>query len=152
MYQLFAKHMGRRFYGKLNEHDYEWIVQRYAEHMPLGHRHEGRDALGGTRHSADAARRWFQRLFTLIPTLHVDIREVVAKGWPWHVVVATEWVASGTCADGQPYHDEGLQVVHVKWGRIRGARWYHDTQGVAEACRRMARNGVAEADAPPIED
>jgi ketosteroid isomerase-like protein len=152
MYQYFAKFQGRRFYGKLNEHNYEWIVQRYADHMTLGHKHDGSDALGGTRHSPAAARRWFQRLFTLIPDLHVEIRDSVAKGWPWHVVLATEWTARGTCADGEPYYDEGVQIVHVKLGRIVGARWYHDTKRVAEACERMARNGIKEAAAPPIED
>ena len=152
MYQLFATHMARRFYGKLNEGDYEWIVQRYAPHMTLGHKQEGNGALGGTRHSPAAAHRWFQRLFTLFPGLQVEIVQVIGKGWPWHVMVMTEWVATGKCADGQPYHDTGVQVVHVKWGRIVGAHWYHDTQGSEEACQRMAKNGITEAAAPPIED
>jgi ketosteroid isomerase-like protein len=152
MYHLVARQMARRFYGKLNQGDYEWIVRRYAPHMPFGHKQEGNGALGGTRHSPAAAHRWFQRLFALIPTLHVEIKEVIGRGGPWHVALMIEWVASGTCADGQPFHDTGVQVVHIRWGRIIGARWYHDTQAVAEACQRMAQNGIKEADGPPIED
>jgi ketosteroid isomerase-like protein len=152
MYHRFVWHQIRKFYGKLNQGDYEWIVRGYAPHMPLGHRYGGNGPLGGTRHSSAAAGRWFQRLFTLFPTLHVEIKEIIVKGWPWNVVAAVQWVASGKCADGQPYHNEGVQVVRVRLGRIVGSRWYTDTQKLAEACQRMAQQGIKEAAAPPIED
>jgi ketosteroid isomerase-like protein len=152
MYHLIVRHMVRRFYGKFNRGDTEGIVRAYSPRLPFGHTFAGTHALGGTRHTAKMATRWFQRLFTLFDPLHVDIREILVKGWPWKTTIMVLWVDNGTCADGQPYHNEGIQVIHLRWGRIDGVYIHLDTQKVAEACQRMAQAGIPEAAAPLIED
>jgi hypothetical protein len=41
-------------------------------------------SLGGSRHTRDAMRRWFERLFRLFPDARFELRAVAVDGWPWN--------------------------------------------------------------------
>jgi ketosteroid isomerase-like protein len=53
---------------------------------------------------------------------------------------------------GEPYVNDGVHWIHLRWGKVSGFHAYLDTQRVAEACAEMARLGVSEAAAAPIID
>lgn len=152
MYHFIVRWMVRRFYAKFNRGNYKGIVNGYSPYLPYEHTLAGTHPLGGIRHRASEAKHWFKRLFTSFPSLHVSIKEILVKGGPWNTVIVVLWADAGICADGQPYKNEGIQVVRLQWGRIGGVHFHLDTQKVAEACERMAAAGIPEADAPPIED
>jgi ketosteroid isomerase-like protein len=112
----------------------------------------GDHPLGGERHSREAVKRWFERLERLFPHHEFEVRRVAARGWPWDTWVAVQWTARLRPAAGDPYVNEGAHWVQIRWGTITRFHAYLDTQRVAEACRRMAAEGIAEADAPVIGD
>ena len=100
----------------------------------------------------EATRRWYMRLFALFPDLTFDIKQVLVRGWPWETVVTIEWTDRATARDGQPYANEGVHVMHLRWGRVVRFRVYTDTQRIVETCRRLGQHGVGDALAAPIVD
>ena len=114
------------------------------------HTFAGDHALGGTRHSREAMRKWFGRLYRLFPGLDFEVKRVLVGGWPWRTVAMVEWVDRARPADGVPYENEGTHVLRFSWGRLVGIHAYPDTQRVAEVCDRLAKAGIEEAAAPPI--
>lgn len=107
--------------------------------------------MGGERHSRDAVRRWFERLFRLFD-LRFDVRRVLVAGPPWDLLVGVEWIAHVTPKAGEPYVNEGAHIIRIRRGRIVYFHAYEDSQKVADACRRMADAGIEEAAATPIVD
>jgi len=150
MYQIIFQHMARQAFEDLNQGKYEPILKSIASCFT--HTFSGDHALGGTRHTAEAMRCWFERLFRLSPGLHFDIKAILVEGSPWNTVVAVEWVDQFTALDGQPYSNEGVHVLRFLWGRIVEIHAYLDTQKVEAFMQRLAAVGIDEAVAPPIED
>jgi ketosteroid isomerase-like protein len=148
MYRALIARIVRAVFERLSEGDYRWGLRAIAP--DVHHRFAGEHPLGGERHSREAMERWFERLFRLFPKLKFRVREVVAKGWPWNTVVAVEWAADVTPAQGQSYENKGAHFMRIRWGRVTHVHAYEDSQLVAEACRRMAVSGIEEAAARPI--
>ena len=112
----------------------------------------GDHALGGERHSIEAVRAWFERLFRLFPSLEFSIHRMTSHGVPWNIWVAVEWSAKATPAAGDAYVNRGAHWINLRKGRVVYFHAYEDSQAVALACDRMAALGIAEAAAPPITD
>jgi len=148
MYHAIVRRQARRTFSALSAGDYEAGLRAVAP--DVHHVFAGDHAIGGERHSRDAMRRWFERLFRLFPKLEFEVREVVSRGWPWNTVVAVEWRDRVTPAVGEPYAAEGTHVIRIRWGRATYIHAYVDSQLVADACRRMAQQGIEEAAAAPI--
>jgi len=53
-------------------------------------------------------------------------------------------------ADGNPYHNDLVQLLWLRWGRAFQVRTVIDTARLSEACRRLASVGILEASAPPV--
>ena len=111
----------------------------------------GDHPLAGERHSRDAVRRWFERLFCLFE-LRFDVRRIIVSGPIWNTVVAVEWIAYVTPKAGAPYENQGAHIIRIRRGRVVYLHAYEDSQKVAEACREMAIAGIAEAGTAPIID
>jgi ketosteroid isomerase-like protein len=151
MYHAFVRRRIRNvFIGELSRGDYAAVVRRTAPDVV--HSFPGDGALGGTRHSRDALRSWFERLFRLFPALRFDVEEVSVAGWPWRTVVAVRWRDWGTAADGQPYENAGCEVFEIRWGNATRISQYLDTKAIHDGLQRMAAAGIREAAAPPILD
>lgn len=150
MYRLIVERRVRRVFAQLGAGDYQSSVAQFPPH--LSHHFPGEHALGGTRHTPAAMRRWFERLFAIFPDLHFEIRAVLIRGWPWHTIAAIEWTDRAILPDGSSYENDGVHIMHLRWGRVVSIRPYLDTQAVADACARAARGGVAEGMAAPIGD
>ena len=150
MYRGFVERRVRETFRRLSEGDWEAQVAQMPSE--LVHVFPGDHALGGVRRTPEGMRRWFGRLYAIFPDLHFEVKRVVVRGWPWDTHVAVEGVDRATPTDGVPYVNEGTHFLRLRRGRLVYLRAYCDTQKVAEVCERLARMGVAEAAAPPIEE
>ena len=150
MYRRFVERRVRETFRQLSEGNWEAQVGQ----MPPGlvHVFPGDHALGGVRRTPEGMRKWFRRLYEIFPDLGFEVKNVLVRGWPWDTHVAVEWVDRATPADGVPYVNEGTHVLRLQRGRLVYLHAYLDTQKVAEVCERLARQGMAEAAAPPIEE
>jgi ketosteroid isomerase-like protein len=140
----------RATFRRVGQRDYETLLEQTAPSVL--HVFPGEHALGGTRHTRDSLRRWFERLFVLFPELRFEIKEVAVRGWPWDATVMVQWENRGRACDGQPYANQGAHVLRLRWGRLVYLHEYLDSQRVAAVCRRLAREGVSEAAAKPVTD
>ena len=151
MYRWIVSRRARRAFRLVGEGNYEEILRSVTP--SIEHTYRGDNAVGGTRHSVDAMRRWFERVYRLFPKFHHEVKDVLVKGWPWNTVVAVPWTAHATCLiDGEAFEADGVHVVRFVWGRITEIQGYPDTEKYTSFCRHMAGHGMREADAPPIED
>jgi ketosteroid isomerase-like protein len=140
----------RATFRLIDQQDYETLLEQTAPSVL--HVFPGDHALGGTRHSRDALRRWFQRIFLLFPELRFEVKEVAVRGLPWDATVMVQWENRGRACDGQPYANQGAHVLRLRRGRVIYLHEYLDSQRMAEVCRRLARRGLSEAAAEPVTD
>lgn len=150
MYAFFVRQKIRNIFECLNRGDYETVLKGASP--SITHTFSGTHALGGTRHSIEAMRQWFQRLYLLTPGINFELKDIAVSGSPWDTTIAVEWVDKATPADGSPYINEGVHIIKMQWGKVVYLHAYLDTQIVETLCERLAANGLAEAGAPPIED
>jgi ketosteroid isomerase-like protein len=151
MYHAIVRGKLRRVFEQLNRREFAAMPGLFA--TPAEHAFPGDHALGGTRRTAASIRRWYeQRLPQALPDLRFEVDHIVISGWPWHTVAAVEWRDSGTALDGQPFANQGVHVVTLRWGKVASLHIYCDTQMLAEVLQRNARHGAAEAAAWPIND
>ena len=150
MYHWMVRRLVRGTFAALSRGDYESVLRGVSPSVT--HTFSGTHALGGTRHSVDGMRRWFQRLYRLSPGLCFEIKNIAVSGWPWDTTVAVEWVDRATPADGTAYVNEGVHVIKLRWGKVVYLHAYLDTQLTEALCRRLGAFGLEEATAPPIED
>lgn len=150
MYTYFVRQFVKRTFESLNDGDYESVLKGVSPSST--HTFSGTHALGGTRHSVEGMRHWFQRLYLLSPKLEFEIKNIVVSGFPWDTTIAVEWVDTAMPADGSEYVNEGVHVIKMRWGKAVYIHAYLDTQLVEALLKRLSAYGIAEASAPPIED
>jgi len=150
MYKAIARRRARDTFEALSRGDWEQTLRDVAE--DVHHVFPGDNAFGGERHSKEAMRRWFERLYRLIPELEFEVRQVSVRGWPWDMAVAVEWTDSGRAADGEPYENEGAHWIRVRRGKATYIHAYLDTEKVTAIANRLQAAGFAEAGEPPITD
>ena len=140
----------RATFRQIGQRDYETLLEQTAPSVL--HVFPGDHALGGTRHTRDGLRRWFERLFLLFPELRFEVKEVAVRSLPWNATVMVQWENRGSAYDGQPYANQGAHVLRLRRGRLIYLHEYLDSQRVAEVCRELVEQGVSEAAAEPITD
>ena len=102
--------------------------------------------------AVDGARRWFERTYRLFPGLRHDVKEILVRGGPWNTVVAVQWVGHVKSPKlEEALEFEGVHVVRFRWGKVTEIVAYPESGKLEAYCRRMAEQGVAEAEAAPIE-
>lgn len=149
MYHAVIRKVSKRAFRHLSEKNTDALLNlcRYDLH----HRFAGNHALGGERHSKQAFKLWLNRLFKLFPDIQFKISDVMVSGMPWNTRVAIVWQDEATAADGVPYVNQGVHILHIKWGKLQSLDAKLDTQVLAKAMNRMAKAGIEEADAKMIE-
>ena len=150
MYHALTKRIARSAFEDLSSRNLEPLLDRCAP--DVRHTFSGAHALGGTRHSRRALRRWPERLFRLFPELTFTIRDMMATGPPWNTRLAIAWGDQGVAADGIDYENEGIHRLRLEWGRLVELHAKLDTQHLARTLDRMAAAGIDEAAADPIEN
>ena len=150
MYHTLVKARVAATFDALNRGDFDPALAGMAARFE--HVFAGRHAIGGVRHSREAMRRWFERLFRLNRQLHFDLKHIAVSGWPWNTTAVVEWTDGADLADGTSYLNSGVHIVRMRWGKIFSLHAYLDTAVWEAACARMALAGIAEANAAPIKD
>ena len=151
MYHFFIHQKIQKVFEQLSRGDFESSLGQIAVGS-FEHKFPGNHCLGGTRHTVDGMRRWFKRLFSLFPQLEFEVKDILVKGGPWNTLIAVEWIDRGFTQDGRPYQNYGAHLLRLKWGRLVSIHAYLDSQRIQEECLRMAKAGIKEAAASPIED
>lgn len=114
------------------------------------YRFAGDGALSGVRTTRAEVATWWTRVFALFPGAQFGVREVLVAGWPWHTRVATHVVLDAHTATGQPYRNEFVQIMDLRWGRATRVFTLEDTARLAAALVDMGGAGVTEALSTPI--
>jgi ketosteroid isomerase-like protein len=151
LHHAFARRQVRELFARLGSGDYEYVLSRMARPR-FGHSFAGDRPLGGTRHTLPAKRARFERFHRLEPDVGSDIRSISVGGGPWDTRIAVEWIDRATLADGHPCENRGVHLIRLRRRRAVSAHAHLATQIYAAACRRTAENGVAEAEAAPVEE
>jgi ketosteroid isomerase-like protein len=148
MYRMIVRRIATKAYRSLCAGDYESVVASFAPDAVLCF--AGDHALGGRLEGVELVRLWFQRLFRLFPDLQFQPVAIAVSGMPWNTLVATRFVVQARLPSGQPYRNEGMQYMRLRWGRVVEDRLYEDTQALVAALTAMVASGIGEAAAPPL--
>ena len=136
MYHASVKKAVRRAFAVISRGGYEAVVRGFDPRAVLTF--PGEHGLAGTFEGRDAIRGWFERLLDSFPNLTLQPTTIVVEGFPWDTKVATLFRAEATLPDGAAYHNEGIQFLRLRWGRVIEERLYEDTQAVARALEAPA--------------
>jgi ketosteroid isomerase-like protein len=150
MYHAIVRRKLRRVFNEIGNRNADYVLAGLAPRFD--HSFAGSRALGGVRHSVGGIKSWFERLYRLFPDIDFTLKHVAVSGWPWDTTAMIEWHDSATTATGDPYDNNGVHIVRLRWGKLVGLHAYLDTELVAAACHIMVSKGVAEAGAMAIED
>jgi ketosteroid isomerase-like protein len=150
MYHRIVAGRVRGTFAAINAGDWESMVAGMAP--SFSYRFYGEHALGGERHTAEAMRLWWQRIFRLMPGIGFQVDDVLVAGWPWATRIATRLSIDVGLADGSRYQNVVMQFIAMRWGKITEIRTLEDTALLGAALHRLADQGVTEAVARPITD
>jgi ketosteroid isomerase-like protein len=150
-YHTFVRRNAQQVFDLLNRGDYDTLMQqRFAPDTE--HTMVGEHALGGVRHSAEATRQWFARVYRLFPERHFTLRQVWVDGGPGDTHLAAHWTQHLVPQVGEPFTTAGVNLIHIRRGTVVHETILPNTQQLSAVLDTMARQGVAEAAAPPITD
>jgi ketosteroid isomerase-like protein len=85
LYHFFVKRLIRQSFDHVNNRNWDALLSSIAPN--IHHRFAGNHALGGERHDKETLRRWFERVGRVLPNLHLEVKNIWVKGWPWHTTV-----------------------------------------------------------------
>jgi len=95
----------------------------------------GTHALGGTRHSIETMRQWFQRLY-ILSLLNFTIKNIAVSGFPWDTNCS--WVGwFCQTADASEYQRRSSHHQDAV-GKVVYLHTYLDTQLTEALCKRLA--------------
>lgn len=78
----------------------------------------GDTALGADLRGKEAFLAWFRAAAERLPGLTFRVDDVLVGGWPWDTRVAVRLAISAPLPDGTTYHNEGVQWLRLRWGRM----------------------------------
>jgi ketosteroid isomerase-like protein len=150
MYHTAVRNRIRSLFDAINRGDAAPVLNGFApafEHCFLGD-----TALGGTRTTLESTRRWYERLFRLLPDIRFELRRLSVSGSPWNTLALIEWDEINSGTDGVRTHNCGVHVARLRWGRMTQLVICPDTVGLKLTLDRLAMAGASEAHATPIVD
>ena len=150
MYHLIVRAKVRGIFAAISRGDYEPMLASLAP--TFRYRFYGDHALGGERHTVEAVRLWWERIFRMLPAPTFEVREVLVTGWPWDTRVATSVRVSAPLPGGAQYDNVVNQFIRMRWGRVTSVETLEDTQNLVRTLDHMAAHGHPEAHAAPITD
>ena len=150
LYHFFVKRLIRQSFAHVNNRNWDTLLSSIAPN--IHHRFAGNHALGGERHDKETLRRWFERVGRVLPTLHLEVKNIWVKGWPWHTTVFVQWDGTATLLNGDnSYYNRGLHVITLRWGKVHSLDVFEDSQEVVRGLTAQAAAGLNEAIAEKIE-
>ena len=148
MYQLIFKQQVTKGFQNISRANFDAVLSLFAPDIHFTF--VGNHALGGDWHDRTMAKRWFERVHRLFPDLHLTPKQIQVAGWPWDVTVTTQFAIQATLPDKSPYHNEGVQILRIRWGKIVDDYLIEDTQLLSAALTKIAASGNAEAGEGPL--
>lgn len=148
MYHTIVKRIAVKNFERVNQRDFDSLLKDCAPNVH--HRFGGNHALGGERHGREALGRWFGRLVRIGTKLHLKVTDVWVKGLPHNTTIIMRWTATDELPDGSPYHNHGVHIIKMRWGKVVDIDANEDSQAVADSLKLRAAYGMEEASAPPI--
>jgi ketosteroid isomerase-like protein len=150
MYHAIVRRRVRALFAAVNRGNAEPVLRAFARDFE--HAFLGDTALGGTRKTLSATRKWYERLYRLLPDIHFDLGRITVSGAPSNTLVVIEWKETNSGTDGVRTLNHGLHVMQLRWGRATQLVICPDTVGLKATLDRLAGAGNAEALAAPIVD
>ena len=148
MYHTIVKRIAKKNFERVNQRDFKALLNDCVPHVH--HRFGGTHALGGERHDREALGRWLDRLARLATNLHLTVDDVWVKGLPNNTTIIVRWTATDDLPDGSAYHNHGVHIIKMRWGKITAIDANEDSQAVAESLKMRSAYGSEEASAAPI--
>lgn len=150
LYHFFVKRLIRQSFAHVNNRNWDTLLSSIAPNVH--HRFAGNHALGGERHDKETLRRWFERVGRVLPNLHLEVKDIWVKGWPWHTTVFVQWDGTATLLNGDSsYYNRGLHVITLRWGKVYALDVFEDSQEVVRGLAVQSAAGIKEASAEKIE-
>jgi len=87
-------------------------------------RFPGKSSFGAQLLGREALRDWLSRFTALEPRF--EIHDVLVSGPPWNMRVALRF----SDAIGNDYRNDGVEWVHLRWGRVRAIEVFLDTERI----------------------
>jgi ketosteroid isomerase-like protein len=150
MYHSIVRNRVRALFGAVNRGDAEPVLRLFARRFE--HSFVGDHALGGVRTTLAATRRWYERLYRLLPDIRFELRQIQVSGSPWNTLVLIEWDETNSGTDGVRTSNSGVHILHLRWGRATKLIICPDTKGLETTLHRLTMAGNVEARAAPIVD
>jgi ketosteroid isomerase-like protein len=148
MYHAIVRRRIRALFDAVNKGDAEPVLRAFAPRFE--HAFLGDHALGGSRQTLSATRRWYERLYRLLPDIRFDLRSIAISGGPWNTIVVVEWDETNSGTDNVRTSNHGFHVVQLRWGRATRLVICPDTIGLKATLDRLNAAGTTEALAAPI--
>jgi ketosteroid isomerase-like protein len=148
MYHAIVRRRIRRLFDAVNRGDAEPVLRALAPRFE--HAFLGDHALGGSRQTLSATRRWYERLYRLFPDIRFDLRSVAVIGGPWNTIVVVEWDETNSGTGNVRTTNHGFHIVQLRWGRATRLIICPDTIGLKATLDRLNSTGNTDALAAPI--
>ena len=145
MYHAIVRRRVEELFGDVNRGNAEPVLRLFARRFE--HSFPGDHALGGSRTTLSATRRWYERLYRLLPDIRFELLRIRVSGNPWNTLVVAEWRETNSGTDGVRTYNNGIHVLHLRWGRATQLIICPDTVGLTATLDRLALAGHAEAHA-----
>jgi ketosteroid isomerase-like protein len=97
MYHAIVRRRIRGLFDAVNNGNAEPVLQAFAPRFE--HSFLGDHALGGSRQTLAATRRWYERLYRLLPDIRFELRSIAVSGGPWNTIVVVEWDETNSGTD-----------------------------------------------------
>src|SRR5260370_12728853 len=104
MYTIIVRRIVRSGFRALSAGNYEQVLRQF--HPQVIFSFIGPAPLGGERRGVEAAREWFQRLFSYFPGMQFTVRHVIVQRWPWNTLLATQLSVAAPPPDRNMYRNK----------------------------------------------
>jgi ketosteroid isomerase-like protein len=128
VYRRAVTALTRRRFRQLGDGNAGPLLGSYAEDVSFHFCAAGELSIATERRDDVAA--WFDRMFAALGPRRYEVHEVVVAGPPWRMRVVTRYVLH---AEGRqpPLRCHGMQIAHLRWGRILAEWILPDTAALA---------------------
>jgi len=150
MYHQIVEKKIRALFDAINRGDARPVIEEFARDFE--HAFLGAHALGGARHSVEATRLWYERLYRLLPDIHFTIERISIRGTPWNTIAVVEWQETNSATDGVRTTARGVHLVWIRWGKMTRLLILPETHKLCATLERITEKGVSEAAAEEIAD
>src|ERR1700691_1361781 len=140
MYHAVVRRRLKQLFDAVNHGDAEPVLRQFAgrfEHSFLGD-----TALGGSRRTLATTRRWYERLYRLLPDHRFDLGKNGVSGGPWNTIAVIAWEETNSGTDNVRSSNRGIHVVHLRWGRATRLIICPDTIGLKATLERLNAAGT----------